>query len=300
MNRRVFTHRRILAGVVVLLVVMSQLPGPVVGWMSNKPRQFVASLLNPVTQPLWRMSSSVRRPPDLDVDLPFSQLTPSLPPDQADLVRQFRQTQLQYMQYMRQLELELEDARRVIAQLSQIKQHLNLEDSRIVVAAVTTASADPAGPTLTINRGTRNSMELRTGLVVTAGYDLVGRLSNVGPASSTVRPITARTLLTVRMVPPVSGAPSRQVFPVQLQSNPTKGLFYAQVDGDAPVQSGDLAHLDDRTWPSTSRGLIVGKVIQVEPHPDDPVLRRRIIVQPTQSLRHLTQVQVLVPGRGEE
>ena len=298
MNRRVFTHRRVLTGVVVLLVVMSQLPGPAARWMSNKPRHIVASLLNPVTQPLWQLSSSVRRPVDLDVDLPILKLTPLLPPD---IAQQLRQTQLQDMQYMRQLEMELDEARRTIAQLRQIKQHLKLEDARFADAAVTMASVDPTVSTLTINRGTRDHMGLRIGLVVAAGFDLVGRLSNVGPASSTARVITGpRTLLTVRIVAPVSGPPNRQVFPVQLQSDPATGLFYAQVDGDAPIQLEDIAHLDDRNWPSESRGLIVGKVIKVEPHPDDPVLRRRVIVQPIRSLRHLTRVLVLVPGNGEE
>ena len=77
-----------------------------------------------------------------------------------------------------------------------------------------------------------------------------------------------------------------------------EGEFIAVVSEDQPIQIGDLAHLEDRTWPREARAVVVGKVVEIAPDPNDPVLRQRVVIQPIRSLRHLSRLVVLVPSNG--
>ena len=273
--RPAFTNRRVLAAVAVLLALMSQVPSRCVRPLSDKPRDLVVALLNPLTHPLKRLSDSLRRRRDLDVKAPLDE------------------NRKQALQYMRRLEAELDDARETIAQLTQTRQILGFQSVTLTPASVT-ASSDH---TLTINRG--RTAGLRDGLVATAGGNLVGRITHTGPVTATIQLITApKTLLTTRIVPPVPGEPTRDLSRVPFEA---EGEFLtAVVNEDHPVQPGDLAHLDSCTWcPPEARGFVVGKVVKIEPYPDDPTLRRRLVVQPIKSLRHLSEVAVPVPSDGD-
>lgn len=263
-----------LATVAVSLALLSQIPSSCVRSISDRPRDIVASLLNPLTHPLKRLADSVRRRHDLEVEAPR------------------HENREEALQYIRRLEAELDDAHETIAQLSQTRQILTFQSVKLTSASVT-ASSDH---TLTINKG--RMAGLRDGLVATAWGNLVGRISHAGPVTATIQLITAlKTLLTVRIVPPVPGEPPRDRL-VQVQAD--HGFFTAVVNENHPVEHGDLAHLEACNWcPPDARGFVVGKVVKIEPHPDDPMLRQRLVIQPIKSLRHLSAVAVLVPSDGD-
>lgn len=282
MRRSGIHQRHVLAGVVVLLLVSSLLPGGWVNSYSRAPRHLLGAITAPLTRPLKRLSDAIRRPAEVDV---FGN-DPSRWKDALE----------SEVQYRRRLEQELREARDNIAQLSHVRQHLDLSGFELKVAYVTHGSNDPAHPALTISRGRRDG--LQPGFVVASGFNLVGRVTSVGPASSTVTLITAAdTLLSTRIVPVTLDAPPREHL-AQLRPQKGAGRFTAQANVDDPVEVGDLAHLADHFWPPEAQALVVGSVTAIEKDPSDPLLRRIIEVMPPRSLAYLDRVVVLVPTQG--
>ena len=110
------------------------------------------------------------------------------------------------------------------------------------------------------------------------------------------------TLLDVRIMPGTTGPSPREVV-VQCRPIPGTETFWAEAAQSDPIQAGDLAHLrlsdnelaTQTRWPDEAAGMVVGQVVRVEDHPDDPKLRTRIIIEPRRKLQGLTRVIVLAP-----
>ena len=283
MKKTLLRPRQILLILVALLLVGSFLPGRWAGSISYQPRHFVNAATRPITYPLKLLSDSIRQPAELTID----------ESDRAILREQYGVA----LATIRRLERQLEEAQQETATLSQVREHLGLSGVQLYPASVIAWSGDPIQPSLTINRGSRH--RLRVGLVVASGFNLVGRISSVGPVTSTARLISSPdTQLTLKILPPLPDAPPRRML-IQARSDKRGEQFVAQTDVDDPVQVGDLAHLADDLWPLEASGLVVGKVVAIEKDPDDPILRRLTQIEPIRSFAHLDRVVVQIPSEGE-
>lgn len=282
---RLLPRRRTILGVVAGLCVFSSLAPP--GWtapVTGPPRAILHTLLWPVTGWLKQAGDHLRRPPE--------EAGTRDPPESA-MRRQYRQM----LVYTRQLEQRLAEARQRIADLSRVRDRLPLAGVRLLPAPVTAWASRRGSSSLRIARGQRHGVAV--GQAVADRASLVGRVSDVGGQTASVRLITApETSLTVRIVPPTGGAVSRQAY-IRMEVDDAGRSFTAQVGVDEPVEEGDLAHLADTRWPEAAQGLVVGRVTAVAPWPDDPLLYRRVTVTPEVSLPHLTRVVVLVEGGDE-
>lgn len=276
MNKTIITPRRALIGLIAVLLVTSLLPASWSRWLSQTPRHLLAATLMPTDHLIKPLADKLRRPADLPVDLGNQE--------------EYEHAKQQIVE----LQYKLRQANERIAQLSQIRDKLKLVGVKLLSATVTSWSADRLHPAVTINRGRRHGVD--TGLIVTRGFTLVGRVTDAGTVTSTVSLITAPdTHLIVRIIPPIAGSAPRELM-TQVRSVKGKDIFQAETDTDDPVQVGDLAHLADDAWPSESRGLVVGKVTQILKHPDDPILRRQLVITPIRSLAHLSHVTVILPA----
>jgi len=259
----------------VVLVVGSLLPASWARFLSSHPRHVLTAIAAPAQHLLKPLADRVRRPADLSVDLG----------NQEEYERAKQQ--------IVQLQHKLHEANLQIAELSQLRNELKLTGVGLVPATAVAWSGDTLHSTLTINRGTRHG--LSPGLVAVRGFNLVGQLSDVSPTAATVRLVTAsQTSLVVMIVPPNDSHQPRQLM-TQLRAAPERNEFWASINTDDTIETGDLAYLMDDGWPEASRGFVVGTVVQIDKDPDDPILRRRVVVAPIRSLAHLDHLTVIVP-----
>jgi len=281
MKKPFLNQRRVFIAVVVLALFSSLSPANWAKLIADKPRHLVTAAIAPITHPIKTLSDAIRRRPDLT----GYRGDPTQWQDNYD----------QLLQYSRRLEDELSRARALIADLSQAHEQLNLTGVRFVAAGVTAWSNNSRYPTLTLNRGSTTG--LRPNLVVASGFNLVGRLSDVGLITATARLImAAETQIMVRIMPPAPGPAQRELV-TYAYADTSGDRFEADAVADDGVQVGDLAHLVDDTWPKEARGLVIGKVVQVNNHPQDPILRRQVMIAPIRSLAHLNRVIVIVPSQ---
>ena len=277
--KRFFAHQGpALALLVAVLVAMSFLPARAAGFISAGPRHFVRKILGPLTEPLHRVGSALRRPEETEAE--------PLPPTVDPLV------------YARRLEQEIRWKDDLIKQLTQTRQ-LSLAGVTLVPARVTQWSGRPRSHRrISIDRGERSSVRL--GQAVTDGFNLVGRVTEFGAATATVHLITSSgTSLVVRIVPASLGPAPRELVVQRLRASDDGSHFIGHCTTEDEVQQGDLAHLYDQDWPEEAGGFVVGNVDQVIEDPASPHLRRIIIVRPARSLAHLSRVAVVVPEHQE-
>jgi len=288
MRRSFITPGRLLFAVVAFLLYSSFASLDVALSIAAPPRDALRFVISPATQPLHALAGMTRPATATDDDL-------------ADRERLSAANE-ELLQYVRQLEDQLRVSRSRIDELAEMRGNatLRLRGVKLVDAGVTSWQGG-AMPVLTINRGSGDG--IGEGMIVGTGANLVGRVSSVSAGSATVSLIsTPGTLLDVRVMPAAAGPSPREVV---VQCQPMKGsdTFWAEAAQSDPIQAGDLAHLrlpdnvlaSQARWRDEAAGMVVGKVLRIEDHPDDPKLRTRIIIEPRRSLRHLTRVIVLVP-----
>jgi len=203
------------------------------------------------------------------------------------------------LQYSRELEQKLAEAREQFNELKQVRTMLSDTTVELQHARVVGGLRDPQSPTILIDAGLDKS--LKPGMIVANGYNLVGALVNVGPTSSVVRLITSpRTHLNAIIAPPADGPPPRMLnASVEVAPKLDDGavVFTAVVAAADVVAEGDFAHIADETWPREARGFVIGRVMKIvkADDKDNPLLRKKLIIQPMRSLVHLDTVVVVVP-----
>lgn len=277
MKKSRLNPRRALIGLLLLLIISSLLPARWAGALTSRPRYLLEAALAPMDHLLKPLADSLRQRPALTVDLG----------NQEEYQRA--------MQQIVQLQYRLGQANERVAELSQIRNQLRLVGVGLMPATVTAWRGDRVHPALSINRGSRHG--LATGMVVVRGFNLVGRIVHVGPVTSTVGLINEpESYLIVLIKPPAADVEPRQLI-CQVYTAPGRDELWANTDADDPIRIDDLVHLYDDAWPSHTRGLVVGVITQIDPHPDDPILRRRVTITPIRSLAHLDHVTVIVPLR---
>ena len=290
MSLRFFNQRRIFLLVLAALVLASLLKPAGARMISGTPRHIVEKIVGIVSGPLKSLSDSVRRRPDQQLD----RGNPALLAQNYDQLKRENDGLFQ----------EKEALKRELDLLRRFRKLSGQESIDLVRSDVTAWRSDAQRQTLTINRGALQG--LRPGLAVVDWYDfsLVGRLTDVGPGTATVELITSATTRVSVRFKPFGGARLPFVPPVfQLDPADRQGRFSKVIKADNPdlVKPGYVAFLylslnqDDSIWPREAAGFAVGKVTAVEPWAENPLLYRRVVVEPIHSLAHLGQVMVLVP-----
>jgi rod shape-determining protein MreC len=217
------------------------------------------------------------------------------PPEAEHLLTRWEQAQ-QALQEISRLRVERNRLRLENRMLRNLKAQLGGEAEiyRFPAAGVIGVSADPYGATLRINRGSRSGLAI--GQAVVEGADLVGRIAQTGTLTATVELITNRGLLLDAVV-------TEMLSPLQPEIDAQRICQFEAVDidrlvgvvsTDYEVSVGQYARLMDSDWPAGAQGMIIGQVTDVKPLPDQPYLRKQIIIQPRRALRHLGEVTIVV------
>lgn len=294
MTKPLLSHRRVFVIVAAGLLVSSLLPRSLASAVSAVPRHMVELLLTPIRHPLTALSAGVRPAPAARVPLP----------EYDELARQY----LALKTLAERLEEELTRARLEVARLSNLRDYLKLQGVNFVPADVTARSLSSSVPVITINRGRRDGVV--PGLAVTTGVSLLGAVTDSGPVTATVALLASPAArIEVELTPPTLTNPPRSLRLVlqpagrssttssaaATSSSTPSGSFIAVIDRDARAEVGDLALLADANWPRQAQRLLVGVVTRIAKMDEDPLLYRRVIVEPIESPATLPSVTVLVP-----
>jgi cell shape-determining protein MreC len=281
MPRHWLTQKRLMIVLVLGLVVASLLPARTITPLARVPQQ----ILHAAIRPPIRM---------LDAITPDLRSTDPRPIVDGASKPQLQQRLKDAHSYIASLESEVQRLKQAKRQLEQTQARTD-RPVGLVAARVLSLSGSEVKPSLVIDRGRRAG--LRSDLAVVYAGNLVGTVENVGPATATVRLIlAARTGLQVRLRPNSPEPSGRQVI-VRANVNEAQNAFFAEPGSRKPVEVGDLAHLQDSSWPPEAHGAIVGKVSSITGHPDEPLLINRVRIEPLVSLKQLDRVTVLVPKR---
>ncbi len=281
MRHRLFTPKRVLALVAAALLIASFLPFGAASAIASIPRKFVRAVTAPVSAPLNALGRALRPPRHVEPDL-----------GSAD---QMRAELGLALQRINSLQSQLKAANERIAVLSQVRQTAGMTGSRLIDARVSGFSSRRNHPVLHLTRGT--SSGVNNGMAAVWGFNLVGVIENAGSRNADVRLITApKTSMEVTFAPPTAD-PSAPRYTDRIKLADDGRTFEAVVNLDAPVQVGDLAHLNDAAgnWPPLAKGFVVGRVIDVNDRTSNPLLLKKVIVQPLVDLPRLNTVQVIEP-----
>lgn len=280
------SSRRVVWTVVGVLIVLALLPrrfcvyGPPL-------RDLTIRLLAPLAAPLTNLSTKLRPAADRPV---FAGS------DLDKLSEELRLRDGMILALKRRV-AELETTN---AELQGLRSRRASDSFVFRAASIIGRSADPAATALNIDIGSVD--EVGPGFAAVDGANLIGRVVQVGRTTSTVAPLASLAiLLEVVFTPPeipIDGLPPERNRTCLLKARGRDSFIADDVDQTLMVQVGDFARLSDRHggdgWPSAVQGMIIGQVVKVENHPDDP-LRKRIEVRPLVSPRSLSSLTIIVP-----
>lgn len=280
MKRKAPTPSQFLGLLALLLLAASQTTTSCAARFVTPAHNLVVSLTSPVAGPLKAIGGKFRTAPDGEVDLG----------SRAQLERQL----LRERAYNEQLRQHVQQLGAKLNQLAAVRRHRDLPDVRLFDADVTWTEGSDARA-LRINAGSRDG--LVPALVVTDGINLVGRVASVEERFAMVRPITRAPSHLAATLRAADAEPDARGAIVQLTLDEKTGnRFLGRADAADNIAVGDLAHLDDRKWPSVAQGFLIGRVTAVHNDETDPLLRRIIVVEPLRNIAALRHVVVLLPG----
>jgi hypothetical protein len=283
MKRSLFTPHRLRIALVLLLLVTSLLPSRAATWLSAPPLAMVQTAAAYLAYPLTVLSLRLRPPQEARLDMGTASQTEDL------------------LKALTGENLRLKQENEALRQRLRLSTQQRMAGIALVPAEVAFASPDPPRPALTVRL-------LRPGgvgpdmAVVDDNSDLVGRIAAVSESAgvATVRLVTGLEP-EVFIAPPGTTDPAKGCS-VRLQPARDGRTLVAQQElrpasdgAPAVIRKGDLASLDDPAWPQEARGYVVGKVVEVRPWPDNPLLYRQIVVRPLVPLGQLLRVSVIVP-----
>lgn len=273
------TFRRGVIAAVVLLSILALLPHRYSGY-ATIVRSVTLLALTPVAEPINRFAGALRRQHERPVLGTEQEL--------SERVQELRGRVMALEQRERELE-------RAVAELQGLRRRQG--DSYVHRrAAVIGRSSDASGGILQLNVGSRHG--IRPGLPVVHGASVVGRITQVGPTSSTLGLLTTPGTLVEVVAGPEgaddASADGERGGRLLLRAARGNRIIADEVDRQLPVEAGDFARLMDPSWPRSVQGMLVGRVTAVEESPDDPLLKR-VGVRPLMSLRDVESVIVIVP-----
>lgn len=293
-----FSSRLALGTSIVALVLLALAPRPAAQLLAGL-HQPATVLLTPVQRPArsivaWLMDTDARK------------LKNAV---SVDEYRSLQEQSEEYRQALLRTRQEVEDLRRLIRDLSATIQ-LNPSEVNFVVAPVIGFGADLTGGLLSVQAGTREGVNVND-VVVLRGVHLLGRVQTTRDRHCTVRPITHRTAGKIRgviMLDDQKYGPVCQFEPLGdgTLSGMTTDIDAATGQSDPSaadlgelVQPGMTVRLIDPSWPQSSRMLIMGQVVSVEPSPTQ-IKRRRIVIRPQHNIISASEVMVRLPRYAAE
>ncbi|MBL4699812.1 MAG: rod shape-determining protein MreC [Phycisphaeraceae bacterium] len=282
MRRRLLTSKHWLFLAFALMLGAGLFPQSLASGLWHYPRHMLLLALSPAQHPLHSLADQIRTP-----------LTPKV---ELGPISELENNYMELLSFNAKLQQELREANDFVMQLAQLR-NLRKASEILLPARVTLSTQGLAIRSLTLVVGTKKKVQ--QGMVVAAGYNLVGRVASVGSSTSTVRLINSPgTYLAARLVPPVNDQSPRQTV-AHLEVSDNGKFFFARGDINEQVKIGDLAFLADDRWPLAAQGLIIGQVTAIDQDEMTPLLRTRIKIEPLRSLMHLGQVLVIEPQFSE-
>jgi hypothetical protein len=130
-------------------------------------------------------------------------------------------------------------------------------------------------------------------IAVYAGVHLLGRIVDQPTLSTcSLLPIAnaATDAIRARVVPrddPLATGTLTLVAPTG------RGTFTGEVDRAAVAGEGDVVRLDDRRWPATAQGMVLGEVASVTANDEEP-LREIITVRPVYQVQQVASVTLII------
>jgi len=277
MARSWITGRRPLILAVVLLLLASQLPSAWAGWVAAVPRKVTRFVLIPGEGALRVASLALR---------PGTARRPAFPDEVEANYLELRAENQRLRNRIEALEDE-------VRQLGLVRGGLGDRPLRYLPARVTAHTATASRRTITLDHGRASGVEV--GQAVVSGASLVGEVVSVTGRTSEVKLLNApATTMLARIAPAEAGQPREIV--EQLRVTDNGAAFVAEVARDAPVETGDLAHLVDRmsNWPAAASGRVVGVVVDINDNTEQPMSLKRVVVRPLLDFARLARVTVVM------
>jgi hypothetical protein len=175
-----------------------------------------------------------------------------------------------------------------------------------VPAPVIGAAADISSRSLLVRAGRRERVESKS-VAVVRGVHLVGHVGRVEDRTCVVLPITD----------PAAGMISGRIMledstpgPLCLLEPDGRGRLRGPVQDDptlrdpvtaqaAEIGQGQIVRLEDRKWPQSAQMLVIGRVVGIEPLPNQP-LRKIVTVEPVEPIERVSEVTIRVPISGAD
>ena len=281
--------------VLVLLACASLLPGRHAARLGRLPQEALQVSATPVVRPLaWLVGSGARRADERRQEAADPR---SLGEMRAQLAEAHWHNDRLYA--------ELTELRQGIAWYEQLRPFIEVAGFQRVIAPVVGPVAGGQGAMLQLARGSQAT--LTAGQVVIGGTG--GDIGLVGWLAEPISPLHSRVRLLVSPDVKLSclirapGMAGQGGLSVRLLGDPDQGCLLGLLPRGAQVQAGDEVVLNDPDHGRHVRGLMLGRVTEVRPSPERPLLEDQVVVQPLVRPALLTRVIVLVPevtGTGQE
>lgn len=235
---------------------------------------------------------------------PISAVAHWVVPPRVDAISDDRQEVLaeeleRTRQAMLRMEMENEQLRRLVEDLQRGFTIQGSESVRPLARPVVGNPSDLSGGMLIIRAGSSDGVTTNT-VATYDGMQLVGRVERVTGRLCEIQPITARhaaRLDAVVMLDPNGGA----MLPCSLTPTGDGSLAGPVTEADSsegqiPLAVGQDVRLrvTDGSWPESAQMLLIGRVVEISPAPNQPV-RRQITVQPLVDLSRISKVVLRVP-----
>jgi cell shape-determining protein MreC len=297
--RLILNPKSVLALLVVLCGLLVIAPPSATRWVSALSAPAV-TLVSPIAGPVNSLLS-------------VSPLAGPTPDERAAAEAVAQRDQL--LQQKLALELENEELRRLVKDM---QRGLELNPGLAVrqyTAPVIGRSGDLSSDSITVRAGQKQGVE-RGAVVVARGVHLVGRVTSVADRFCTVLPITDKSvgiisgvvMLADQFPGPTCQVISRRRAVASGGGGGGAGLVMLVGEGQffdpatqrpLTIEIGMTVRLQDENWPRSAQRLVIGKVVAIEPSPDNP-LRQLIVVKPEIDPTRVSEVTVRWLSENEE
>lgn len=278
-SRSMLSAPRLLVVVSCLMAIMALLPARAIGWVSE-----IAGPVNLLVSPAAKAMGLV-------VDLVAHRPKPgeSESPELAELRTRVEEYKFQWLNER----AENERLRGQIAALQKAPP-LGAEVIRQVYAPIIGGGADLSSGIVKAKAGEREGI-IPNSVAVAEGVHLVGKVTEVHSRYCLILPVTQKASRGLKGVIMVGDQPGPFCDLVPTGTGLLSGRVFFDEGAIRPeLKPGMLVRLDDTEWPASARMLIVGRIVEVVPLPQQPN-RPVVTVRPEFPAEHLSEVVIRVP-----
>lgn len=270
-----FTPRKILFAVALVLLCCALLNSRWTSWLSRPVHGFVHTTQRPAG---WVVATFK---PEATVQ--FSDATLEELKFRLEKAKKYNE---ELWQENRQLKEQIKTFE-VIAEIRDLKS------VRLVEAKVSRFNDDKINPTITVLRGSLHGVKKDDPVVYR--FNMLGFVESVGPANSVVTLVTKPDYRTEVTIMPPNQDRMENNWPVfaRAESN-GKGGFTCDLSKDITkaLRPGDIVRVSDRLRESAN-GFILGAIEKIQKHPDRPLQLDRITILPRTAIGEQGMVTVL-------